>query len=174
MQRDLRPGRLAALLPALLLASRTAAASEGGIVLWPEPISLGVMIVLFAALLLPVNALLFRPLLRALDLRSDRIAGTRERAEKLGASADAVLARYEQAVGDVRAEAEQGRRDELASARSETATRMQQARREAEGEIERARREVAASLAEARARLRSEAEPLAREVASRVLGRAVD
>ena len=61
-----------------------------------------VMIVLFALLLVPVNTLLFRPLLRALDLRVERTLGTRERAEKLAASADEILARYEQAVSDVR------------------------------------------------------------------------
>ena len=172
MHRDFRPGLLAAALPLLLLTARTAAASEGGIVLWPDWFTLlPFMIALFAALIVPVNALLFRPLLRALDLRSDRIVGTRERAEKLAASADEILARYEKAVSDVRVEAEQARRSELSNARSETAARTAAARADAEREIERARHEVSGALADARTRLRSEAEPLAREAASRVLGR---
>jgi F0F1-type ATP synthase membrane subunit b/b' len=171
MHSDPRPGPLAAALVAALLAAGPAAASEGGIVLWPEPMTLLVMIALFCALLLPVNALLFRPLLRALDLRTERTVGTRERAEKLAANADEILARYEQAVRDVRIEAEQTRRDQLAEARSETAQRTAQARADAEQQIERARREVGDALVQARARLRADAEPLAREAASRVLGR---
>ena len=173
MYRVPRPGLLAAAFAVLLLAAGTASASEGGIVLWPDLRLLPVMMGLFALLLVPVNALLFRPLLRALDLRIERTLGTRARAEKLAASADEILARYEQAVGDVRVEAEQARRAELASARSETSVRTAQARAEAEQEIERARREVAGALAGARARLRAEVEPLGREAASRVLGRVV-
>ena len=147
MHRDPRPGLLAAALAVPLLTARMASASEGGIVLWPDPPLLLVMMALFALLLVPVNTMLFRPLLRALDLRIERTLGTRTRAAKLAASADEILARYEQAVRDVRAEAEQ--------------------------EIERARREVAGALAAARARLRAEVEPLGREAASRVLGRVV-
>jgi F0F1-type ATP synthase membrane subunit b/b' len=173
MHRDSRPGLLAATFAVLLLTTGTASASEGGIVLWPDPMMLVVMIALFAALIVPVNALLFRPLLRAVDLRVERTTGTRERAEKLAASADEILAKYEQAVNDVRIEAEQARRAELASARSETAARTAEARAGAEREIERARHDVSAALAEARTKLRAEAEPLAREAASRVLGRVV-
>jgi F0F1-type ATP synthase membrane subunit b/b' len=174
MHRDPRPRLLAAALASLLFAAGTASASEGGIVLWPDWFSmLPFMIALFAALILPLNALLFRPLLRALDLRSERTVGTRERAEKLAASADEILARYEKSVSDVRIEAEQARRSELASARSETAARTASARADAEREIERARNEVSAALAAARNQLRAEAEPLAREAASRVLGRTV-
>jgi len=173
MHRDPRPGLLAAALAVLLLTAGTASASEGGIVLWPDLPMLLIMIVLFVLLLVPLNTLLFRPLLRTLDLRVERTLGTRARAEKLGASADEILARYEQAVRDVRAEAEQTRRTELAGARSETSVRTAQARAEAEQEIERARREVASALAESRTRLRAEVEPLAREAASRVLGRGV-
>jgi F0F1-type ATP synthase membrane subunit b/b' len=174
MQRDSRPGLLAAVLAAALLTTGTASASEGGIVLWPDWFTmLPFMIALFAALIVPVNALLFRPLLRALDLRVERTAGTRERAQKLAASADEILAKYEQAVSDVRIEAEQTRRAELTTARSETAARTAQARAGAEREIERARHDVSAALAEARTKLRAEAEPLAREAASRVLGRVV-
>ena len=173
MHRDPRPGLLAAALAVPLLTARMASASEGGIVLWPDPPLLLVMMALFALLLVPVNTMLFRPLLRALDLRIERTLGTRTRAAKLAASADEILARYEQAVRDVRAEAEQTRRAELANARSETSERTAQARAEAEQEIERARREVASALAESRTRLRAEVEPLAREAASRVLGRGV-
>jgi len=174
MQRDPRPGLLAAATAALVLTARTASAAEGGIVLWPDWFTtLPLMVALFAALLVPINRFLFRPLLRALDLRVERTQGIRARAEKLAASADEILARYEQVVAEVRAEAEQTRRADLVSARSETAARTAQARAEAEQEIERARREIAAALADARTRQRAEVEPLAREAASRVLGREV-
>jgi F-type H+-transporting ATPase subunit b len=173
MHRFPRHGLLAVAFAALLFAAPAASAAEGGIVLWPDIPMLLIMMALFVLLLVPVNALLFRPLLRALDLRVDRTEGTRARAEKLAASADEILARYEQAVRDVRAEAEQTRRADLASARSETSARTAQARADAEQEIERARREVAGALADARNGRRAAVETLARDAASRVLGRGV-
>jgi len=173
MHRDLRPGLLAAALAALLLSAGTAAASEGGIVLWPDLRILPVMIGLFALLLVLLNAMLFRPLLRTLDLRVERTEGARARAEKLAASADEILARYEQAVRDVRNEAELARRTEIAEARSQTSERTAQARAEADQQIQRAEGEIASALAAARRQLRGEVEPLAREAASRVLGRVV-
>jgi F-type H+-transporting ATPase subunit b len=173
MHRDLRPELFAAALAALLLSPGTAAAAEGGIVLWPDLRILPFMIGLFAVLLVLLNVVLFRPLLRTLDLRVERTEGTRARAEKLAASADEILARYEQAVRDVRAEAEQARRAEIADARGQTSARTAQVREEAERQIERARGEIASALGAARTRLRGEVEPLAREAASRVLGRVV-
>lgn len=173
MHRDSRPGLLAAALAALLLSAGTAAASEGGIVLWPDLRILPVMIGFFTLLLVLLNSVLFRPLLRTLDLRVERTQGTRARAEKLVASADEILARYEQAVRDVRAESELARRAEIAEARSQTSARTAQVRAEVEQQIERAEREIASALAAARTRLRAQVEPLAREAASRVLGRVV-
>jgi F-type H+-transporting ATPase subunit b len=175
MHRDSRPGPLAAAaLAGLLLSAGSAAAAEGGIVLWPDWFTtLPFMVAFFAVLLVLLNAVLFRPLLRTLDLRVERTQGARARAEKLASSADEILARYEQAVRDVRAEAELARRAEIAEARSQTSARTAQARAEAEQQIERAEREIESALAAARTRLRGEVEPLAREAASRVLGRAV-
>ena len=173
MHRLSRPGLLAAALAALLLTAGAASASEGGIVLWPDLRILPIMIGLFAVLLVTLNALLFRPLLRTLDLRVERTAGARASAEKLATRADEILARYEAAVRDVRIEAEQARRAEVAEARSQTFARTAQARADAERQIELAEADIAGALSAARTQLRAEVEPLAREAASRVLGRVV-
>jgi F-type H+-transporting ATPase subunit b len=172
MPRLSRPGLFAAALAALLLSAGAASAAEGGIVLWPD-IRIVPMLVLFVVLLVTLNALLFRPVLRTLDLRVERTEGARASAEKLAARADEILARYESAVRDVRIEAEQARRAEIAEARSQTSARTAQARADAEQQIERAETDIAGALAAARSQLRAEVEPLAREAASRVLGRVV-
>ena len=134
---------------------------------------LGVLIVLFVILIVPVHALLLRPIFTVLDARAEKIAGTRARAEKIAAEAQEVLARYESSVRDAREEAERERKERLATARSESAEQSVAARAEAEREIERAREQIGAGLAEARESLRPQAELLAREAAARVLGRAL-
>ncbi len=176
--RGLRPcgslrGRFAALLGVLLLAAPPAWASEGSLVLVPDPRILVLLLLLFMLLVPPVNALLLRPVFRVLDDREDRIAGTRQRADKVSADADEILARYEQAVRDVRDEAERDRKQRLLAARSETATQTAAARAAADQDSDRARREIAEALANARQSLRPHAELLAREAAARVIGRSL-
>jgi len=156
-----------------VLAAGDAAAAGGGLELLPRLELLGVLLLLFTLLIVPVNTVIFRPIFRALDERDDKIAGTRARAERLERDAQAVLERYESAVREVREEAELARRARLETTRGETAQTTTAARAAAEGEIERARAELSAALTEARASLRAQSQILAREAAARVLGRAL-
>ena len=91
--------------------------------------------------------------------------------EKLEADAAATLASYESSVRAAREEAEQGRKAALREARDGAQAQTQAARGDAEGEIERGVREITAALESARGALRSDAEALAREAATTVLGR---
>jgi F-type H+-transporting ATPase subunit b len=152
------------------LAARPAWAS-GGIEIMPDWPLLGILLVAFALLTWPVNALIFRPLFRVLDERERRIEGARERAREVDAQAGAVLARYEEAVARARDEAAAERRTRLDATREEEKEAAAAAREAAEGQIDSARREIAEALREARAGLRPRAEALAREAAERILGR---
>ena len=150
-----------------------AAASEGGLVLVPDPTLLLLLIVLFVLMIFPVNALVFRPLLRVLDEREERIAGTRSRAAKLEGQAAELLARYGQSVAETRDESERERRSLLEEVRAEAQRQTAAARGEAESRIEQSRREVGEALESARQSLRSQSAELAREAAAQVLGRAL-
>jgi F-type H+-transporting ATPase subunit b len=177
---DICPRRLPRLLwrptaagATTLVVPALAAASEGGLVLVPDPALLLALILLFVVLIFPVNSLVFRPLLRVLDEREERIAGTRSRAAKLEGEAADLLARYERSVAETRDESERGRRALLEEVRAEAQRETAAARGEAESRIEQARREVADSLEGARATLRAQSQDLAREAAAQVLGRAL-
>jgi F-type H+-transporting ATPase subunit b len=171
------------LITALALAG-AAQASEGGLVLVPEFIShffggedhgtfwvLPIFLVFFSLLAFPANALLYKPIFRVLDERKARTVGTRQRAEKIMIDADNTLAHYERALREVREEAENDRKGQAAAAREESVSATAAARAESENEMERARSEISEALEEARQTLRSEAQELANEAASRVLGR---
>lgn len=158
---------------AAFLLARQALASEGGLELIPTLDRLIPLLVLFALVVLPTNALLFRPVFRALDAREERIAGSRRRADQLARDADAILERYESAVQGAREDAERDRTARLEAARALHAEETGRARAESEAEIARARDELAAGLAEARAALGGQARELARQAAARVLGRAL-
>ncbi len=165
--------RAAAWAAVVLLAPSIAVAAEHGIVLFPEPQLLVVLIILFALLIPFANAFVFKPLLKVLDERDARTAGTRTKAERLEQEASVVLGRYEQAVRDTRDESERGRRTLLAEVRGEAQREIAAARRDAEQRLESARGEIRTSLGTARGALRGEAQDLARQAASQVLGRAL-
>jgi F-type H+-transporting ATPase subunit b len=161
---------------ALLVAAAplaAAASSEGGLVLVPDPPLLLALIALFVALIAPVNALVFKPLLRVLDEREERIAGTRSHAAKLEGKAEELLARYERSVAETRETSERERRTLLEEVRAEAQRETAAARGEAESRIEASRREVAVALESARETLRGQSADLAREAAAQVLGRAL-
>jgi F-type H+-transporting ATPase subunit b len=163
------PGALA-MLSVALVAAPTAAAS-GGLEIFPQPVPLAVLVVLFALLILPANALLWRPLLRVFDERRERIAGTRVRAEKLASEAEDVLTAYQGAVERGRLGADVVRTQLLEEARREQSQVTAAARRAAETEVAAAREEIGAALERARVDLDSAARDLGREAAARVLGR---
>ena len=159
---------------AMLCIALPAQAAEGGLNLLPDfTRTLPGLILVFAVLVYPLNALLFRPIIKALDERDERIAGTRTKAEKLSQDAQAVLEEYETAVRQAREEAERSRRGKLEEARARMIETTVAARGEAERKLEEARVELASTLDGARATLRSQADDLAREAAARVLGRAL-
>jgi F-type H+-transporting ATPase subunit b len=169
-----RDRRIAALCVAVLLAGE-ARAAEGGLELFPDwRFQLPLLVVLFSALVPIVNRLLLRPLLRVLDARTERTDGTRKRASRLEAQVREIVARYEGSLLEARRSAESSRRAILDDARLRAAEETTAARSDAEQEIASARQQLAAASAQARRSLRERSEELAREAASRVLGRGVE
>jgi F-type H+-transporting ATPase subunit b len=160
---------LAAALAIVSLPSRALAAENLELV--PDVTLLVILVAVFAALIAPVNALIFKPIFHALDERASRIEGARHRAEHIAAEADTVLARYEESIREARASAEASRKEMVGSARKEQASIAAAARGDAEALVEKARAELGGALAEARGSLRASAEELGRLAAERILGR---
>ena len=169
------PSSIATTIPALFIAlfvALPAQAAGASLEIFPDQ-RIFYLIVLFVLLIFPVNKLLFHPIFRVLDERDARIEGARKRADEIGAQAEATLGRYRSAVRNAREEAESGRKQVLEEARREQAQLTGSVRSEAETEINRAREEVAGALNDARTQLREQAQELAREAATRVLGRSL-
>lgn len=157
----------------LVLLPIAAIAAEGGLSIFPDPVELLILIAIFVALIFPANKLLFAPLLGVLEERDKRIEGARGRAREIDADADRVFGEYEAAVTDARRLADENRRGQLDEARREQSRVTTSARGDAEVEVQRARAGVALALDQARSEVRSQAQQLAREAASRVLGRSL-
>jgi F-type H+-transporting ATPase subunit b len=158
-------GTIAVLLP------RIAAASEDGLQIIPDPKYLVVLIALFVILVPLLNTLLFKPLLGVLDERAARIEGARVRAAELAQQSAALLARHDEALRQARETAHVEHTRLVEEARRAHGATVGEARSAAEREVHAARDEIANAAESARGTLNSEAEPLAREIAARLLGR---
>ncbi len=157
----------------IALVGAVPAHAADGLVLVPEWSLLVVLIAAFAVLVVPVNALVFKPLFRVLEEREARIEGARARASKIEVEANALLERYREAIRESREETERHRRGEIEVARTQQAARSDEARAAAQEIIEQGRVELEAWLGEARSELRQNSEPLAQIAAERVLGRSL-
>jgi F-type H+-transporting ATPase subunit b len=167
-----RSRKILLLVVGLLMAPGAASASEG-LEIFPDFEQLAILIVLFTALVFPVNAWLIKPLLRVLEEREERIDGARDRAGRVTEQAEESLSRYRAAIDAAKADAEQQRRGIVEEARGEQTQLTRGAREVAEQQIEAARREVGSALEQARTSLRGDAEALARQAVERILGREV-
>lgn len=163
---------LSAALPAGLLLAAPARAAEG-LELVPEPSRLIALLVLFVLLVPVLDRLLFRPLLAVLAERDQRIEGARTRASELSRRAAALVAQHDEALRQAREASQREHMSAVDEARRAHQVAIGEARGAAERQLAATRAEVGAALDAARAGLRSEAEPLAREVAARLLGRSL-
>ena len=152
-------------------AAPVQAAAE--LVLIPSPFVLISLLVLFVALIFPLNALIFRPIFDTLDERLRRTAGAREQSEEVSRRADDVLQRYRSELQAARAAAERTRRESVEQARTEQARLTAVARTDAQQKLEQGRSELSAALEQARADLETHARDLAGAAAQRILGRAL-
>lgn len=155
----------------LLLDPSAAHASEGGLQIIPEPKRLIALLILFVILVPVLNSLLFKPLLGVLDEREKRIDGARARATDLAQQAATLVARHDDAIRKARATAHAEQVRVIEEARGQHHSTVGDARSAAETEIAGARAELARATASVRASLGAESEPIAREIAARLLGR---
>lgn len=151
-----------------------ASAAGGGLELMPDfTRTLPILVVLFFVLVPVLKGLLFEPLLTTLHARDEKIDGARRNADRIAREAEAALATYEDRIRAAREQGEVGRKATIEDARRDYAAAVATERGAAEQTIERARGEIRAALEGARGKLRSEVQELAREAASRILGRAL-
>lgn len=170
MSRTL-PRTIAALV-ALLLPGTALAAGGGALNLIPDPAILAGNLVVFTALIYPVNRLLIAPLVRVLLERERRAHGNLSRAANLREQAAAQLADLETRLRAARARAHEQRARILAEAEVEERRILEAARADAAATVDEVRTAIAAELDAVRSELQAESRSIAAELASRILGRA--
>jgi F-type H+-transporting ATPase subunit b len=163
----LKPGIIAAVLAA------PASARAADLNLIPDAFAVATNIVLFLLLIYPVNKLLVSPFLRVLDERAERTSGALAHSERLRDEARASRSELDARLAEARGRAVARRNEILAEGEVQERAELDAVRAETERTVAEVRRSVQAELTEARGTLQGDARALAREVATRILGRAV-
>ena len=132
-----------------------------------------VQFALFLVLFVIANKLLFQPYLRLRERRKAGIDGARNEAERMTAQADAKLADYEKQLAGARARANDEGRKVRAEATAHEKSVTDATRAETQKALDEAAAKMRAETDAARLQLLPQANALARQIASKLLGREV-
>lgn len=130
-------------------------------------------IVLFLGLWLIVSKVLFRPYVALLDEREQKTTGADDSAYQLEHEAERLRAQYEEAITNAAATGNATKEAIVQQARQQREELLGSAREEAAGILERVRREVQSQLAQERELTIREADAVAHDMVSKILGRRV-
>ena len=127
----------------------------------------------FLIMVMVLNQLLLKPLLRVMDARKDRVAGNREVAERAGLEAKNMKDKFTLEIDGARKDSVTLRERIRQEGEAEEDKIIKAAREKSGDLVAEVREKIAAEFKEAQAGLRAESSKLGREIAARVLGRAV-
>jgi len=128
---------------------------------------------LFLIMFVIGNTFLFQPYLKLRERRKEGIEGARAEAERMSATADAKLGDYEKQLAQARTRAnEEGRKVRTEAAANERAV-TDASRAEAQKAMDEATARMRAETDAARLQLLPQANALARQMASKLLGREI-
>jgi F-type H+-transporting ATPase subunit b len=127
----------------------------------------------FIFLIIVLNALLLKPVLRHMAARDNKVAVSHEEAKEYADRAESMLAEFEAELADTRVKANQRYHGLQQEGITEQRARLSATKGTAQEMVEKARGEIDASAKGAREILKKEMEKLPGEIASKLLGRAV-
>ena len=133
--------------------------------------TLGLQFVNFIILLIILNKMLYRPLKNIMAERREAIEGSHERANSLEADIEEKMQRYQQQLNEAKAAANDERNKLKKSAAEEESKILSQAQGKATERLQAIKAQVGEEAAAASQTLKSDAESLAGQIATKILGR---
>ena len=127
----------------------------------------------FMILMVVLNALLFKPLRAALQARREAIESSKAKVHDIDEQVQAQIARYEAQLQDARLQGAQERATLRKAGQEEEARILGAANQTAAEKLQTIKEQIQEEAGTARQALRNETEALAREIAGKVLGRAI-
>lgn len=132
--------------------------------------TLPLMAVQFILLTVVLNAVFYKPLMKALDDRDSYIRDNQLGAQERLAKADMLAKQYEQELANARRQAQAVIAEAQAEAQRISSQQLAEAQREAQAQREQVQRELDQQKAEAMQSLEQQVDELSRQILEKVLG----
>jgi F-type H+-transporting ATPase subunit b len=133
--------------------------------------TLGLQFLNFVIILLVLNKILYKPLQKIMAERRQNIDGSHAKAKELEASIEEKMKLYQQQLNDAKAQANEERNQLRKVATTEESKILEQANKKATTQLNAIKAQVTVEAGKASQALRSEAESLAGQIATKILGR---
>ncbi|HON38157.1 MAG: F0F1 ATP synthase subunit B [Desulfomonilia bacterium] len=127
----------------------------------------------FLLLIFILNKILYKPILKVLDEREERIAGGQEKAKKLLEESQSILKSYNEKLYNAKIDAMTVKNSSRKQAVDEANEIIENARRNAEEIVLSVQKEMAEEIARVKSELEPEIGVMAGTIAQRILGRKV-
>lgn len=127
----------------------------------------------FLVLMAALNALLYKPLRAALQARKETIEGSKAKVQDIDEQVQAQIARYEAQLQEARQQGGQERATLRKTAQEEEGRILGEANQKSAEKLQTIKDQIQEEAGAARQALRDETEALAKDIAGKVLGRAV-
>ncbi len=127
---------------------------------------------LFLLMMFLLNGLLFKPWLEVQARRTDNIAGAIDKAQRMEIEAAQLGTDYDKKLRAAREKAQEVRSDIRKESEAKQAERVAEARADARQSLDAARTEIGREADQARSALSGRVDQLAKDIVSKILGRA--
>lgn len=135
--------------------------------------TLPLMAVQFLLLVAILNAVFYKPLMKAIDDRNDYIRRTQVEAQERLAKAESLAKQYEEELADTRKQSQALIGSVQADAKKIVAQKVAEAQEEARGQREQAQKELNQQKQDALRSLEQEVDSLSRQILEKLIGSAV-
>jgi F-type H+-transporting ATPase subunit b len=135
--------------------------------------TLPLMAVQFLLLMVALNAVFYKPLMKSLDDRDNYIRSTQAGAQERLANAEKLAKQYEQELADSRRQSQKVIADAQADAQKIAASQIAEAQKEAQMQREQVQQELDQQKAAAMQTLEQQVDSLSRQILNKLLGAAV-
>jgi F-type H+-transporting ATPase subunit b len=132
--------------------------------------TLPLMAVQFLLLMVALNAVFYKPLMKSLDDRDSYILSTKSGAQERLANAENLAKQYEKELADSRRQSQKVIADAQAEAQKIAAAQIAEAQKEAQVQREQVQRELDQQKAEAMRSLEQQVTSLSRQILDKLLG----
>jgi len=136
-------------------------------------LTLIIQMVIFLVLMVALDKILFKPMMRVINERKARTVGRREAAANASTKADTIWEDYQKGLASARSQADASRMEIIREAEGRRQEITDAALKEAEATVAKLRADIRSEAEKASDKVKAEVDSMAKAMAEKIMGRAI-